>query len=87
MGGVLLARTQYTRELCEYKQCVESAISRGQIMQVHAYSQLDSRAIRKWFASDTRAPFNLLVDGTVALKTRTKASLSQFPEVCGFEHS
>ena len=66
MGGVLLARTQYTRKLCEYKVS-RSAISRGQITLVHAYSQLDSRVTREWFVSDTRAPFNLLVDGTVRL--------------------
>ena len=34
-------------------------------MLAHADSQLLSRATRECLASDTRVPFNLLVDGTV----------------------
>ena len=44
---------------------VAGAYSRVRVVLAHAGSQLLSRATRECLASDTRVPFNLLVDGTV----------------------
>ena len=60
---MVLACTHTCTHTREY---VVRAISCGQITLVHVYSQLDSRATRKWLASDTRVPFNLLVDWSAA---------------------
>ena len=51
---------------------LESAVLHGQITLEPAYSQLDSRAIREWFASDTHVPFNLLMVSTVAQNLSSK---------------
>ena len=45
------------------------AYSRARVVLAHADSQLFSRASRECLASDTRVPFNLLVDGTVRDKS------------------
>ena len=44
---------------------VAGTYSRARVVLAHADSQFFSRASRECLASDTRVPFNLLVDGTV----------------------
>ena len=54
---------------------VAGAYSRARVVLAHADSQLFSRASRECLASDTRVPFNLLVDGTVHLSVCQYVSL------------